>query len=215
MQPSMSASRIKIGAAALAIAGIFFVLYPAIRPFSDEASLDGAKAFASNSWLAAHLLAIVAFTLIPVGLLGLYFLFAQSKVDRHGYWGLVSGVIGVGLTLPFYGGEAYGLHAIGQEAINQGNAALLSQAAVVRSGTGLIVFLTGLLLIGVASVVTAIGLWKSDKFSIWSGLPFALGFILYIPQFFWNQPLRVAHGVLVAIGCLWIAAGMWAQPKSA
>jgi len=35
------------------------------------------------------------------------------------------------------------------------------------------------------------------------------GFVLYIPQFYVNQPIRVAHGLLVAVGCLWLAAGIW------
>ena len=37
---------------------------------------------------------------------------------------------------------------------------------------------------------------------------FALGFALYIPQFFGNQPIRVAHGFLVALGCIWLAWSM-------
>ena len=39
--------------------------------------------------------------------------------------------------------------------------------------------------------------------------PFALAFALYIPQFFGTQPIRVAHGLLVTIGCVWIAAELW------
>jgi di/tricarboxylate transporter len=63
-------NRVRLSAAALVVAGILFVLYPAIRPFSNEASLQGAAAFASTEWLVAHVLAIVAFTLLPLGLLG-------------------------------------------------------------------------------------------------------------------------------------------------
>jgi hypothetical protein len=37
---------VRSGAVSLALAGMFFVLYPAIRPFSDETSLQGAQAFA-------------------------------------------------------------------------------------------------------------------------------------------------------------------------
>ena len=53
------------------------------------------------------------------------------------------------------------------------------------------------------------GVWRSGVLSRPSGVPFALGFALYIPQFFGNQPIRVAHGLLVAAGCLWLAAGIW------
>ena len=75
-------SRVRLCAFALAISGIFFLLYPALRPFSDETSLEGAKAFASNRWLAAHMLAMVAFTLLPVGLLGLH----DSLSEPHSAW---------------------------------------------------------------------------------------------------------------------------------
>lgn len=205
------ANRSRLSASALVISGILFVLYPAIRPFSDEASLQGAAAFASTQWLVAHMLAMVAFTLLPLGLSGLHRSLQESAVEHLGYWAVVLSWIGTGLTLPFYGGEAYGLHAIGQEAIRQQTAALVSLAAVVRSGPGLVMFLIGLLLLAIAAITFAIALWRSGSYPKWSGIPFALGVGLYIPQFFGTQPLRVAHGLLVAIGCLWIAAGLWRQ----
>lgn len=43
--------RIRISAFSFVISAILFVLYPAIRPFSDEASLQGAAAFASTEWM--------------------------------------------------------------------------------------------------------------------------------------------------------------------
>jgi hypothetical protein len=46
-----------------AVAGVCFLLYPAIRPFADEDSLAGAEAFASGAWVIAHLLAVLAFIL--------------------------------------------------------------------------------------------------------------------------------------------------------
>jgi hypothetical protein len=100
--------RVRAAAVALAVAGILFVLYPALRPYTDESTLDGARAFTSTAWVASH----------------------------------VMGMIGV---------------------------------------------LTG---IAVA---------------------------LYLPQFFGPPPVRMAHGVLLAIGCLWLAIGLWgsrgAEPR--
>jgi len=114
-----------------------------------------------------------------------------------------------GLTLPFYGGEAFGLHAIGQEAIKQDSVALVGLANVVRSGPGLLMFFVGFLLLAVGTVMGAIAIWKSGTFPKWSGIPFAVGFGLCIPQFVGAKRTRVAHGLLVAVGCLWIAAGLW------
>jgi hypothetical protein len=210
---SVKASRARLGAVSLAVSGVLFVLYPAIRPFSDEASLQGAAAFASTAWLVAHLLAMGGFTLLALGLLGWHVSLQESAVERLVFRALVLSVLGIGLTLPFYGGEAFGLHAIGQEALRQHSVALLSLASVVRSGAGLVMFLVGLLLLALGAIMSATAVWKSGTFPKWSGLPFALGFGLYIPQFFGPQPVRVAHGLVVAAGCLWLAAGMWQQSK--
>ncbi len=69
----------------------------------------------------------------------------------------------------------------------------------------------GLVLLAVGAIMVASVVWRSPAFSKWSAVPFALGFALYIPQFFGIQPLRVAHGAVVAAGYLWIAARMGRQ----
>jgi hypothetical protein len=211
--PMANASRSRLGAAALALAGILFLLYPAIRPFSDEVSLQGAAAFGSTAWLVAHMLAMGGFALLTVGLLGLHAGLQDSRSERLSFRTLVVGLLGVGLTLPFYGGEAFGLHAIGLEALRQHSAALVSLSAVIRGEPQLTMFMLGLVLIGVSAVMAATAIWKSGTLSKWSGLPFAIAFALYIPQFFGTQPVRVAHGLLVAAGCLWIATALWQHSK--
>ena len=207
------ALRVRLGAVSLAIGGVLFVLYPAIRPFSDETSLQGAAAFASTAWILAHMLATVGFTLVMLGLLGLYLALRTTAAEGIGLWTLVAGLLAVGLILPFYGGEAFGLHAIGAEALRQHSLALVGLAGVVRSGPELIMFLIGLLLLAASGIMAAVAIWRSRTFAKWSGVAFAVGFALYIPQFFGNQPIRVAHGLLVTVGCLWIAAGMWQESR--
>ncbi|WP_138494388.1 hypothetical protein [Paenibacillus pinistramenti] len=211
MSQPVKVLRIGLSAASLVIAGILFVIYPALRPFSDETSLEGAIAFASSEWLAAHMLAMVAFTLLPLGLLGLHNSLHGTAVNSLTYRAFLFCTLGTGLALPYYGGEAFGLHAIGQEAIRQQSAELVSLASTVRGGAALIMFLAGLLFLGVSAILWAIAIWKSGKYPKWSGIPFALGLCLYIPQFFVGQPLRIAHGLLVAFGCIWIAADLWSS----
>ncbi|MGA9531758.1 MAG: hypothetical protein WBR18_03500 [Anaerolineales bacterium] len=198
-----------IASAALVIAAVGFVLYPAIRPFSDEVSLEGAAAFGSDNWILAHMIAMVSFTLLLPGLLGLYRVLETSDAGRLGTWATMVTMTGVGFTLPFYGGEAYGLHAVGQEALRQSSAALLDLAATIRSGPGLMMFLIGLLLLAVGMIMIAFAIRKSGRLSPRSGFPLAVGMALYIPQFFGTQPIRVAHGLLVAAGCLWVAWTLW------
>ena len=180
----MSANRIRLGAGALVISGILFVAYPAVRPFSDERSLLGAAAFGSPAWLASHMLAMMAFTLLPMGLLGLQRSLLGTSAERLLFVALVLGIIGTGFTLPFYGGEAYGLHALGQEALRQRSDSLLGLVEVIRSGPGLVMFLAGLLLLAASAIATATALWRSDCYTKASGVPFAVGMSLYIPQFF-------------------------------
>jgi uncharacterized membrane protein len=204
----------RLGALALAISGLFFVLYPAIRPFSDEASLQGAAAFASPQWILAHTLAILGFILLTLGIFALYLMLQTSNVERPALWGLIISWLGVGLTLPFYGAEVFALHAIGQQALSQQNAALLSLANQTRFGPGFIMIITGLILLALGAILIAVAIWRSKSLPKWSGVPFALALVLYIPQFVASQPVRVAHGLLLATGCLWIAMEMWGRTRT-
>ncbi|WP_309119350.1 hypothetical protein [Paenibacillus sp.] len=198
-------------AIALAISGILFVVYPSLRPFSDETSLSGAAAFASTEWIVSHTVAILAFVLMTIGLFGLCVALQDTIVEKLSLQGLVLIVFGTGLTLPFYGAEVFGLNAIGQEALNRQNIDLVSLANVIRFGPGFFMILGGLIIVGAGSVITAIAIWKSRIMSPWSGIPFAFGILMYLPQFMGTQPIRVAHGVILAVGCVWIGAGVWRQ----
>jgi hypothetical protein len=204
MLKSTDTLRIHLSAIALALSGVFFVLYPSIRPFSDESSIQGAQAFASFSWVFAHSLAMVAFVLLALGLLGLYGLLYQTTVERRAIQALVLTWIGVGLTLPYYGAETFGLHAIGQKAISEKNPALLSLVNSIRLQEGLVFFLPGLALLAAGTILFAIAIRRSGRFVRWIGIPLAVGFTLYLPQFFAPQPVRVVHGLLIMIACLLI-----------
>lgn len=187
--------------ACFALSGLLFILYPAIRPFSDETSLQGAAAFGSTAWIVAHSLAIVAFVVLILGLLGVYVVLP----GRLMLTALIAAWVGVGLTLPFYGAEVFGLHAIGQAATRRHDPSLVALAADVRGEPGIWFIVIGLLLLGVGIILFAIVAWRSRILIPWIGVPLAVGFALYLPQFTTAQPVRVAHGVLVAVGC-WLVA---------
>ncbi len=203
--------RIRPAETALALAGLCFVLYPAIRPFSDESSLQGAAAFASSSWVLAHSLAIIGFILLTLGLLGLYLRLRETAVEGNALLALAVTWIGVGFTLPYYGAETFGLHAIGQETIRRTDPTLISLAGSVRYGEGIGFFGVGLILLAVGTILFAVSVWRSQSLSRWSGIPLAVAFSLFIPQFFTPQPVRVAHGLLIAVACAWLA---WSMARS-
>ena len=209
MQKSSNVLRIRLAALSLALSGVFFVLYPSIRPFSDESSLQGAEAFASFSWVLAHSLAMVAFVLFALGLFGLYIRLQETTVEHRAIQGIVLIWIGIGLTLPYYGAETFGLHAIGQEAITEKNPALLSLVNSVRMQEGLVFFIPGLVLLAVGTSLLAIVIWRSNSLPKWSGIPLAVGFVLYLPQFFEPQSIRIPHGLLITAACVLISCSMF------
>ena len=215
-EQTVSSSRVRLGAMSLALSGILFVLYPLLRPFSDEASLQGAAAFASPAWILAHLLGVFGFICVALGCLSLSSALQHTAARLLASLALVLTWIGVGLILPYYGAEMFVLRALGQEALRRQSPALLSLVDSVRLGPGAIVFGVGLLLLAAGAILVAIAVWRSGMLSRWSGIPFALGFALYLPQFFGTPPIRVAHGLLVALGCLWLAVSLvrGQQPRS-
>ena len=206
---TMPSVRVRLGALALAGGGVLFVLYPAIRPYSDETSLQGAVAFASSAWIVAHVLAMLGFVLVTLGLLALYATLRDSPAERFALLALVTGWVGVGLTLPYYGAEAFGLHVLGQEALRQHSIAIVGLANDVRYGPGAFLFILGLLLLGIGGIVAAVAVWKSGTLPRWSGGLFGLSLALYIPQFFGSPFIRVGHGFLVTSGCFWLAIAVW------
>lgn len=191
--------------AAFVTAGLLFVLYPVIRPFSDEASLHGAAAFASSSWLVAHTMGMAAFMLMTLGLLGLYVHAQDTTLARRSLKALVVSWAGVSLTLALYGAETFGLAAIGQAALEREDATLVALADTIRLGPGLGFLLVGLLVIAVGVGMFASAIWHSGSRRRWAGIPLSAGLALYVPQFVAPQPLRIAHGALMLTGCLLLA----------
>jgi hypothetical protein len=197
--------RIRLTSLALAVAGLLFVVYPALRPFSSEVGMQGAVAFGSTAWVIAHSFAIIGFVLIVLGLFGLYLLLQSTSAERPALIGVVLSWLGVGLVLPFYGAEVFGLHAIAQQALKENNGALISLASSVRGEPGIWFILTGLVLLGIGVISSAVSIWRSGILVRWTGIPLAIGFALYIPQYTAPQYLRVAHGLLITLSCLLIA----------
>ncbi len=190
------------GAAALAFAGLMFLLYPAVRPWHDETTAAGATAsMASGAWVAAHFFAILGFIAVALGLLAL----RTVVTSRLASAALVTTWIGVGLTLPYYGAEDFGLHG----AATSGVPDLLGLADAVRfSPVAATSFAVGLLAVGAGAVLAAVAVWRSGVLPAPAGVLFAVGFALFIPQFYLPVAARITHGMIVAAGCLWLAAAL-------
>ncbi len=124
------------------------------------------------------------------------------------FWGVVLCWIGVGLALPFFGIEVYSLGVIGARAVAQKAPDLVALTQSIRVGLGVWFFLVGLVLVALGAILIAIAVWRYGSLPRWSGILLGIGLALYIPQFAFSQPIRVAHGAVLGIGCLWLASSM-------
>ncbi|MFE2290931.1 hypothetical protein [Streptomyces sp. NPDC059452] len=193
-------------AAALTTAGVLLALYPALRPYSDETTLDGAHAMASGRWALSHLAGMLAFILLPLGLIGVRAAVTGTPGGRPMTAAFLTAWFGAGLALPYYGGEVFGLQAISEESVRTGDAGLLTLADSVRmDAVPATVFGLAMLLFAATGVLVALALARSGRAARWLGLPFGAALVLYLPQFFGGPPVRIAHGLLTAVGFLLLA----------
>ncbi|MEU0313645.1 hypothetical protein [Nocardioides sp. NPDC006273] len=207
--------RTRMGAVAFAIAGILFAVYEAVAPRADETTLDGAASWASVGWSVAHISAIVGLILIPLGYGAIRGFLDGTPQERTAHLAAVVGYIGSGLTISYYGAETYGLKAIGERALVDGDPSLTDVGNDFRlDPTAVTVFAIGLLLVGVAAVLASIAVWRSASLPRWSAVPLAALLVIMLPQFFFPQAGRIVWGVLVAVSALWLAAALWRASQS-
>ncbi|MEV4760446.1 hypothetical protein AB0J86_35820 [Micromonospora sp. NPDC049559] len=211
MSPSHTRGRIRAGALALAAAAVLFLLYPAVRPWTDETTTAGATAaMSSGAWVASHLFAMIGFVLLPLGLLALRAAVGQTRAEPLALAATVTAWLGAGLTLPYYGAEDFGLHAVASRTAGGAPLDLLDLVDAIRFGAVQVTtFGIGLVALGIAAVLAAVAIWRSGILPRHSGIAFALGFALFLPQFYLPPAARITHGVLVGIGCAWVALTLW------
>jgi hypothetical protein len=197
--------------AAIALTGLVFLLYAALRPWHDETTLAGATAaMNSTGWVVSHLLAMIGFILLPLAPLVVYAATrGESEAVGPARVGIAATWIGTGLTLPYYGAETFGLHALGASAAAGNQPDLLALAEAIRMGpVATSTFALGLLSVAVGAVLTALAVRRSTVLPRRAAVPYAAAFVLFLPQFFAPAPIRVAHGVLVALGCVYLAIAL-------
>ncbi|WP_020017052.1 hypothetical protein [Promicromonospora sukumoe] len=222
--PSTAATRTtaRWTAVAFVAAGLAFLLFPLLRPWPDEtvASADLAVAFASDRWVVAHLCGILGLALVAPALLGLRALLVDRGAGpggagagragvRSATWALVTAWSGAGMAALYFGAEIFGIRTIAEAALRDGDLGLLADVEVLRMQPWAVtLFGAGLLLLAVSGVLAAVALWRAGAGPRWIGLPFALGLVLVLPQFFGGPELRITHGFLVAAGCVLIAVAV-------
>ena len=185
--------------ALLTAIAVLFVLYPVLRPWHDETTAAGAAAaMGSPLWVASHGFAMLGFILLPA--VPIAFAWRQREGRRSLVISAVLLWVGVGLLLPYYGAEAFALNAVASSGVSD----LVAVSDAIRFGPVQgAAFVLGLLTVAVGAVFTAIGVAKVHPW--WFGVAFAAGFVLFGPQFVGPPAVRIAHGLLIAVGCLILA----------
>ncbi len=214
----LHATRTRLAAVALVAAGVLFFLYGAFRPWHDESTVEGATAsMSSGAWVASHLFAIICYILVPLGLFGLRGVVQRTRAERVAFAAAVTSWIGAGLTIAYYGAEDFALHTIAQRSAEGPQLDLLAMVEAIRLGpAAATTFVLGLLLLGVGAVLAAVAVWRSGVLPRFSGILFAIGFAVLLPQFFLPAAARIGHGVLVGIGLAWMGIATWrAKPVDA
>jgi hypothetical protein len=212
------AFRMRLAALSLIFSGISFVAFPAVRPFFDETTLQGAAGFVSIRWVLAHAFGMTGFIFLCLGFLGVWIAIGNGEAEARAFLALVLGWIGTGLTLPFFGAEAFSLQVIARAAVDRNDATLIPLVNEVRFGPGIWFVGVGLVLVAVSTIVLALAIRKSAILPKWGGVPLAVGFTVYLPQLQGGplfQPIRIAVGLLIALGCGWIAYGLRAVARRA
>lgn len=174
--------------------GVLMATYLIVRPFGATGSdAEAARAFASTSWVLAHVcgaLALASFGRLTVRLTDL----VDNTPTRVARW---SGLLGTALVLPYYGAETFGLHAVGERVVEGDTPAFALVDQIRNQPAALTMFGLGLLLLAVAGIACALG-WSRARLSapVWAAWPLGVGVALLLPQFYLPPVGRMAYGVL-------------------
>jgi hypothetical protein len=207
----------RAGAAALAASAVALAAFPLIRPFFPldvfSASIleSAARPVASTAWLLSHLMAMLAFAALPLGILALGDRVAaageEAAARRAAWWSLG----GVGLLLPAFGVESFALPLIGRAYLD-GRADVEALVAPIYRGPMTLVLLAGLALLAVGAFGLAGAIRRTGLLPGWAAVVFAFGLALWCPIF--PRAVRVLDGLLIGIGGAALALGLWRGLRS-
>src|SRR5215471_2395473 len=146
-----NSARDRLGALALGLSALLLTAFPLVRPFFplDPRSPGETLAIASPSitsarWVVAHLLAMVAFVLLPFGMLALYAYLRAGLMEPRALRALSWSLAGIALIMPMLGFETYVLPVVGRLYL-AGTTGIAPVVGEIYLGPAIAVFLLGLL----------------------------------------------------------------------
>lgn len=193
---------------AFGVAAACLVLYPVLRPWSPEAD---PHTFAQARWPVSHALGMAGFVALAVGLRALA---ADEPPGWSGQpvrraesraWLAVAGL------LPYYGAEAFGLAAVGANALAYPGVDAAGIAADFRyAPLPVTVFALGLIALALVGGRLIHGFWRMGTQLRTGGLLAGVGLLSYLPQFFGGMPVRIGHALVLGLGLALLAT---ARPR--
>jgi hypothetical protein len=205
--------RVRLGALALGLSAMLLTVFPLVRPFFplDPRSPRETLAVASPSitsarWVVAHHLAMVAFVLLPFGMLALYAYLRAGLMEPRALRALAWSLAGIALIMPLLGFETYVLPILGRLYL-AGTTAIAPVVGLVYLGPAIVVFFLGLLFLALGVAYLAVAIWQDSRLPRWAGVLFAIGLALWFPPF--PRAVRIIDGLLIGLGGLWLASSMW------
>lgn len=190
---------------ALVVAGLALAAYPALRPWGPE----DAGTFGSLAWPVSHALGMLGFVALAVAL--------RAAAVASPVWDGVMSLrrvenrawAAVALLLPYYGAEAYGLHALGEHVAASGDLGALEIADAFRyAPLPVTTFALGLGALALVGGNLLVGPWRQGGTARWGGLLAGAGLLTYLPQFFGPAEVRVAHGLVLGLGLVLLGVGL-------
>jgi len=216
-------ARVRLGAFALGLSSLLLTAFPLVRPFfpldprsPDETLAAASPSITSASWVMAHLIAMLAFVLLPFGMLTLYAHLRAGLVEPRALRALAWSLAGITLIMPMLGFETHVLPIFGKLYL-AGTTGIAPAVTHIYLGPTIFVFLLGLLFLAIGVIYFSLAIWQDGGLPRWAGLLFAIGLTLWFPPF--PRVIRIIDGFFIGLGGLWLAWSMWqgaeAQLKSA
>ena len=212
-------ARVRLGAFALGLSSLLLTAFPLVRPFfpldprwPDETLAAASPSITSASWVMAHLIAMLAFVLLPFGMLTLYAHLRAGLVEPRALRALAWSLAGITLIMPMLGFETHVLPIFGKLYL-AGTTGIAPVAGLIYLGPAIAVFLLGLLFLAIGVIYLALAIWRDSRLPRWAGVLFAIGLALWFPPF--PRAVRIIDGFFIGLGGLWLASSMWRSAEEA
>ena len=207
-----NSSRVRLGTLALGLSALLLTAFPLVRPFFplDPRSPSETLAVASPSitsarWVVAHLLATVAFVLLPFGMLALYAYLRAGLMEKRALRALAWSLAGIVLIMPMLGFETNVLPIVGRLYL-AGTPGIAPVVGLIYLGPAIVVFLLGLIFLAIGVIYLSVAIWQDRRLPRWAGVLFAIGLALWFPPF--PRMVRVIDGFFIGLGGLWLTSSL-------